>query len=240
MKEKIQQAILILKALGYPKAQQNDRSGLCLLGLLNLTPDKKWKDCESPLIGITPLMEFARNNYAVEYKPNTRETFRRQTIHQFVAGGLALRNPDDLSRPVNSPKTVYQIEQNALELIKSYGQEQLWKEKLEEYLYMKETLADRYAKRREKHMVPVELKNGEKLLLTPGEHSELIRDIIEEFASRFAPGSILIYVGDTGSKIGYFDKDLLAKLGVTINKHGKMPDVVLYYQEKTGSFSLSL
>lgn len=66
----------------------------------------------------------------------------------------------------------------------------------------------------------------------PGEHSQLIKAIVEDFAARFAPGSALVYVGDTGDKWGYFDTELLARLGVTVDNHGKMPDVVLYFTEK--------
>jgi hypothetical protein len=64
------------------------------------------------------------------------------------------------------------------------------------------------------------------------DHSELIRDIIQEFAPRFAPDSVLIYAGDTGEKMGYFDVDRLADLGVKVDSHGKMPDVVLHFTAK--------
>lgn len=101
------EATAILVSLGLPCAQQNERSALCLLALLNLTPDKPWSMAEAPLIGITPIMNWAREHYQREYAPNTRETFRRQTIHQFMAAGIALYNPDEQDRPVNSPKTVY-------------------------------------------------------------------------------------------------------------------------------------
>ena len=37
---------------------------------------------------------------------------------------------------------------------------------------------------------------------------------------------------DTGNKIGYFQRERLSELGVDVDKHGKMPDVVLYYPEK--------
>jgi hypothetical protein len=40
---------------GLPRAQQNERSALCLLALLNLTPGKAWADAENPLMGITPI-----------------------------------------------------------------------------------------------------------------------------------------------------------------------------------------
>ncbi len=60
----------------------------------------------------------------------------------------------------------------------------------------------------------------------------MIRAIIEDFAPRFAPGSVLVYSGDTGEKWGYFDAALLAGLGVDVGSHGKMPDVVLHYTAK--------
>jgi len=43
---------------------------------------------------------------------------------------------------------------------------------------------------------------------------------------------VLIYAGDTGDKWGYFDAVLLSKLGVNVDAHGKMPDVVLHYPER--------
>jgi len=64
----------------------------------------------------------------------------------------------------------------------------------------------------------------------------LIRAIIEDFGPRFAPGSVLIYAGDTGDKWGYFDAPLLAELGVDVDSHGKMPDVVLYIKEQNWLF----
>ena len=228
---KIEEATGIIAALGYPPAQQNDRSALCLLALLDLGPDDPWAASQAPLIGITPMMEFARERYGREYAPNTRETFRRQTMHQFMEGGLSLYNPDKPDRPVNSPKAVYQIEPAALELIRKFDSPQ-WGEALVAYLKEKQTLADRYAKRREQRKIPVTIAEGQEIFISPGDHSQLIKDIIEDFAPRFAPGSKLIYAGDTGEKVGYFDVPALAKLGVEVDKHGKMPDVVLHYLER--------
>jgi hypothetical protein len=82
------------------------------------------------------------------------------------------------------------------------------------------------------NVIPVVIAPGKTISLSPGDHSELIRAIIEDFAPRFAPGSVLVYAGDTGEKWGYFDKELLSGLGVEVDAHGKMPDVVLYFKEK--------
>jgi hypothetical protein len=100
----IEAAQQIIVSLGLPRAQQNERSALCLLALLNLMPGKVWADAENPLIGITPIMDWAREHYDKEYAPNTRETIRRQTMHQFCDAGVTLYNPDKPNRPVNSPK----------------------------------------------------------------------------------------------------------------------------------------
>jgi len=221
----------IIISLGLPRAQQNERSALCLLALLNLTPGKGWAEAENPLVGITPIMDWAREHYDKDYAPNTRETVRRQTMHQFRDAGIALYNPDKPDRPVNSPQTVYQIEPGALALMRNFGTP-AWHDALIAYLAERETLVARYAKERDQNRIPVEIAPGKEITLSPGEHSELIRAVIEEFAPRFAPGSMLVYAGDTGDKWGYFDAALLSGLGVDVDSHGKMPDVVLHFTEK--------
>ncbi|MDD2694406.1 MAG: BsuBI/PstI family type II restriction endonuclease [Anaerolineales bacterium] len=234
MKDKndyIEAAKHIIISLGLPRAQQNERSALCLLALLNLTPGKPWFDAENPFMGITPIMDWAREHYQRDYAPNTRETVRRQTMHQFCDAGIALYNPDKPDRPVNSPKAVYQIEPTMLALLRTFGTPQ-WHDNLTSYLSERETLIARYAKERDQNRIPVEIAPGKRITLSPGEHSELIKAIIEDFAPRFAPGSMLVYTGDTGDKCGYFDAALLARLGVNVDIHGKMPDVVIYYVKK--------
>jgi len=227
----IEAAYQIIVSLGLPRQQHNERSALCLLALLNLTPGRPWAEAESPLIGITPIMDWAREHYRKDYAPNSRETFRRQTMHQFVDAGIALYNPDKPDRPVNSPNAVYQIAPAALGLLRSFGTA-VWHDNLTAYLAEYERLAARYARERKQNRIPVQIAPGMEIALSPGEHSELIRAIIEDFASRFVPGSMLIYAGDTGEKWGYFDAVLLADLGVKVDAHGKMPDAVLYYPEK--------
>ncbi len=229
--DNIESAQQIIVSLGLTRAQQNERSALCLLALLNLTPGKAWADAESPLVGITPIMDWAREHYGKVYAPNTREAVRRQTMHQFCGAGLAVANPDQPTRPINSPKWCYQIEPTALALLRTFGTP-AWHDNLAAYLAERETLIALYAMEREQNLIPVKIAPGKEITLSPGEHSELIRAIIEDFAPRFAPGSVLVYAGDTGDKWGHFDAALLADLGVAVDSHGKMPDVVLHFTEK--------
>lgn len=227
----IDSALQILTALGFPRQQLNERSACTLLALIELRPDRSWADARSPRVGITPVMAWARQHYGKDYAPNTRETFRRQTMHQFRDAGLVLYNPDRPDRAVHSPAAVYQIAPHALALVRLFGTPE-WEQQLVAYLAMWRPLAERYAKERTMQRVPVLLGDGKELELSPGAHSELIRDIIMNFAPRFAPGSVLIYAGDTGEKLGYFDEERLARLGVKVDSHGKMPDVVFHYTEQ--------
>lgn len=224
-------ALQILTDLGFPRPQLNDRSALTLLALADMTPGKSWGMAAAPLMGITPIMDWARQHYGADYAPNTRETFRRQTMHQFRDAGLVLYNPDNPKRAVNSPAAVYQLAPEALALIATYGTA-AWPDQLAAYLAEKGSLAARYARERDLVRIPVQIGSGQALSLSAGEHSTLIRDIIESFAPCFAPNSVLIYAGDTGAKMGYFDHERLAALGVTVDNHGKMPDVVLHYVER--------
>lgn len=85
-------------------------------------------------------------------------------------------------------------------------------------------------------MIPVKVNSGIEIVLSAGEHSTLIKQIVEEFSPRFVAGGRLLYVGDTGDKYGYFDTDALKHLSVVLDNHGKLPDVVIYSAERNWLF----
>ncbi len=228
---RVQEALEVIRALGFPREQQNERSALTLLALLDLKPDHSWEKARNPLCGITPMMDFFAAQYGKQYKPNTRETVRRQTVHQFLEAGLILINPDEPERPTNSPKAVYQIEESALALVRTFGSTE-WATHLREYLTSIGTLRKRYARERERARIPVTLASGKTLTLSPGGQNVLVQKLIEDFAPVFTPGGAVLYVGDTDEKFAFFDEQGLAALGVSIESHGKMPDVVIHHTDK--------
>ena len=230
IKNRIDESLEILAALGFPKGQLNERSALTLLALLDLKPKDAWESAKSPLRGITPIMEFMEQQYGKNYAANTREAVRRQTVHQFLDAGLIVVNPDSPERPVNSPKTAYQIEDSALELLRTYDSSD-WEKNVRTYIASVETLKKRYAQEREMARIPIIIE-GEVKTLSPGGHNVLIAKIISEFAARFTPGGRLLYVGDTDEKFACFNEASLTALGVTIDAHGKMPDVIIHFTEK--------
>ncbi len=241
---KIDEAKQILEALGLPKRQQNDRSALTMLALCSLTEKDKWrnaKDISRSVVGNKEnakyggIMRFIAEHYNRQYAENSRETFRRQTLHQFVQAGIVIHNPENPMLPTNSKDNHYRLSPEALRAIRAYGTKN-WNK---EIYYFKENvglLKDKYYRKRELRKIPVKLKNGTELSFSPGKHNEVQIAVITEFAPRFAPGSVLLYVGDTARKNLYTDKKEIEKLRIHVDEHKKLPDVILYDRKKKWLF----
>lgn len=228
---RIDEALAILASLDVPREQQNERSALVLLALLGMTPRKSWSTATDPMLGITEMMNVFRDEFGKEYAPNTRETVRRFTVHQFVQIGLLVANPDDPHRPVNSPANRYQAAPAVVKLVRTFGSRD-WKGSLVAFLATASALGMLQPREREMALVAVKLPSGRKVQLTAGGQNELVKKIIEDFCPRFTPGGIVVYLGDTGQKQRHVEAGYLQRLGVKIDEHGKMPDAVVHLQDK--------
>ena len=232
----VQEAQSILEALGMPPAQHNPMAGMTLLALCGLTPDTPWSAAERRRCTVTKgIMDYLEQHYGTDYAPNTRETFRRQVLHQFVQGGIADHNPFEPSLATNSPKTHYAVSEAVLDVVQSYGRDE-WDAAVERFRLEQGTLVERYARDRDRILIPVKLPDGRDLRLSPGRHNEVQKAIVEQFAPRFAPGAHLLYLGDTARKNLFVDRDRLNELGIAITDHDKLPDVVLYDGEREWLF----
>ncbi len=227
---KLEEAKGILAAIGMPTGQTNDRSGYVLLALADIKEDDLWKNAKAPALRIVDTMSFMADNYGKIYKPNTRETIRKDTMHQFVDGAVAERNSGSQNRPTNSPKYSYSLTKEMLTLIKSYGTSR-WQDELKTFIDTQGSLIDKYSQKRELSRVPVKVKD-KTILLSAGKHNKLQKAIIEEFAERFAKGSEILYMGDTEDKYLIKNDEVLNDLGIVIKEHDKLPDVVLYRANK--------
>lgn len=137
---------------------------------------------------------------------------------------------EDNGKPTNSPNYRYRLTNETLQLIK-HMQTQEWEKSVSRFLKYHEKLVDIYASKKKMTMMPVRI-NGDDFNFSAGQHNELQKAIIEEFAPRFAPHSECLYVGDTIEKDLVKNVDKLTELGFEITLHDKMPDVVLYREDK--------
>lgn len=230
--KKIKEAQEILKALGLEKAQQNDMSALTLLALSGVLPRDAWKTATNRSLKVSKgVMLFVAEKYRREYAPNTRETFRRQVLHQFTQAGVTAYNPDNPNLPVNSPNAHYALTSEALVVIQSFGTPAFKKLSIK-FRKALDARLDQYRTKRDLKRIPLTLGDGTKAFLSPGLHNEIEVAVVTEFGPRFAEGARILYLGDTENKDVIFDKEALTALGCKIIDHGKLPDVILFQEQK--------
>lgn len=220
--DKVTEAKIFLKEFGMPERQQSDIAAYTLLTLANIKSGDSWKDATNDWIRIHDVLQFTSENYGRNYAENTRETIRKDCMHQFREGALI----EDNGKATNSPNYRYRITKEALELLRSFESSQ-WERNISRYRAYHESLIEKYRSKKQMEMMPVNI-NGREMKFSPGKHNMLQRAVIEEFAPRFAPGCECLYVGDTIKKDLIKDTGRLKRLGFEITLHDKMPDVVLY------------
>ena len=224
--DKINEARELLKMLGMPKTQQADICCYVLLAMAGIKPDTLWEDAGNEWIRIHDIIQFANTYYGSTYAENSRETFRKQALHHFRNAALV----EDNGKATNSPNYRYRLTEETLQMVRTF-QTSEWQKSVSRFLEYHEKLVDMYASKKKMTMMPVRI-NGADFQFSTGKHNELQKAIIEEFAPRFAPNSECLYVGDTIEKDLVKNVDKLKELGFEITLHDKMPDVVLYREDK--------
>ena len=240
--KKLTQAKDFLKALGLPKQQCNNRSAWTLLALANIRPKDKWKNAKDPLLPTVDIMSFIRRHYGQDYKPNTRETIRRQTLHQFEQARVIDRNRDNPSRPANSKYNNYSLTPSVLSALKRYPSGN-WRGMLKKHEKDLPRLKKMYEKILDKEKIPIKIPGGKKIKLSPGKHNKLQKIIVYEFCSRFIGQSgTILYMGDTaksrneGGKFMILEKKELKKLGIFSMSYKKLPDLIVYDKKRKRVF----
>jgi adenine-specific DNA-methyltransferase len=228
---KIQEAQRVLRDLGLPPAQQNEISALTLLALGNLTETTSWENVSTRPITIHNMIAFMKQYYGRSYAENTREVVRRQVIHQFEQARLVGRNPDDPTRPTNSPDFCYGLTNDVLEVLVQFETKE-WEHAVTKFLNNHGALWEHYQLSRQAHALPLKLADGKQLYLTPGKHNQLQIAVIEKFGPRHAPAATVLYLGDAAKKFVIYEKERLEQLGVPMTAHDKLPDIILYDENK--------
>jgi len=101
--DKLSEAKAILKEIGMPEQQQNDVCAYALLTLAGIRPNDNWSAATNEWIRIHDVLGFAYENYGKEYAENTRETIRKNCMHQFRDSALI----EDNGKATNSPNYRY-------------------------------------------------------------------------------------------------------------------------------------
>ena len=223
---KIESARRMLRNIGMPPKQQADICCLSILAMAGIKPEDAWIKATNHWVRIHDMIVFADTYYGITYAENSRETFRKQAMHPFRTAALI----EDNGLATNSPNYRYRLTEEALAIVRAVDTYE-YGEKLNEFVSLHETLISLYSSKKEMTKMPVRINNQD-FQFSPGKHNQLQKAIIEEFAPRFAPNSECLYVGDTIEKDLVKNVPKLRNLGFEITLHDKMPDVVLYREDK--------
>ena len=229
--DNLESAKNLLAKINMPTKQQGALCCLTLLAMAKLKNGMPWNEATNDWIRIHDVIAFIAENYGVMYAENSRETFRKQAMHPFRTAALIEHN----GKATNSPNYRYRITPEFLAVIQSLQGKGncVCKDssELAMFLYRHDTLSNLYASKKKMQKMPVRI-NSLEFTFSPGKHNQLQKAIIEEFAPRFAPNSECLYVGDTIQKDMVKNVEKLSSLGFEITLHDKMPDVVLYREDK--------
>ena len=229
--DKLELAKYLLEKVGMPPNQQSTLCCLALLAMAKLTPNTPCRKASNNWIRIHDIITFIGEHYEMTYAENSRETFRKQAMHAFRTAALI----EDNGIATNSPNYRYRITKEFLRVIRNMNENE--GAELEKnpfiirFVSKHDSLADLYASKKKMRKMPVRINNQD-FTFSPGKHNQLQKAIIEEFAPRFAPNSECLYVGDTIQKDMVKNIEKLSLLGIDITLHDKMPDVVLYREDK--------
>lgn len=216
----------ILVELQVPKRQQNERTALIMLALAGLKEKDKWKNTTEDYMRTHDLRIFINECYDKDYKENTRETFRKDSLKPLCNAAILENN----GAITNSPKTMYRLTKETAKLLRLRGTEH-WEDELHHFLETHKTLEEIYDQKKE-----IDKSNsiidGIEIQFKRSPHNKLQKAILEEFATRFAKGAKLLYVGDTAERYLYIDTEKIKELGIEVFKDAALPDIVLYDEEK--------
>lgn len=223
---KLEEAKDILNQLKVPQKQQSDLCGYVILVMADIKKNDEWGNATNQWIRIHDVIRYIREFYGISYAENSRETFRKQAMHHFRNAAFI----EDNGKATNSPNYRYRLTDEMLSVVKSY-QSKKWENERDNFLKSHNNLIDIYRSKKAMQKMPVKI-NGSNFSFSPGKHNHLQKLIIEEFAPRFAENSECLYVGDTIQKDLVKNEERLKELGFEITLHDKMPDVVLYSEDK--------
>ncbi len=222
--QRIQQ---FLQVIGFPERRNTRQTAVCIYALLNTAPRSglvMGKKCLNEGARIHDILEFARQDLGISVAENTRETYRKHSLKPLLAHFLITRH----STAVNDPNTHYVLNRSFEEALC-----QALQEPDEE---ARNAIASRWAKVFGRELsipapgavsaVTVRV-NDQVIILSPGRHNRLIRDIIQEFAPGFIDQPRVLCVSDAAHKLRYVSEKV-KELNLVVGEHEKLPDVLLY------------
>lgn len=239
LQQLIDEAVLILTALGIPTTQMKPRPKVkmakAFLALAGMKPGMKWAEASNDnRLRSREIIRWMNEYLGENIADSSYDDIRRKDLLYPVEAGLVLKSAHKEGAATNDGTRPYALSSQTLSVVRTFGTTH-WKASVAGYLSGRETLADQLLKRRQQQMIPVYI--GSVILqFGPGEHNELQKAIIEEFLPRYGFGAEVLYVGDTQDKLKHLDSERLSTLGFFEMSNDKLPDILAYSADRNWLF----
>jgi len=226
----LEEVKVLLEQLGLDRKLITEQSAICILALADgrereglLQGKKHLRDGAR----IHDIMTFARQDCGKEVAENTRESYRKSSLRPLCEEGLVIRH--QLS--TNDPKTFYRLHPDILRLMTCPAPlERRW---LAQALASRLSQGEGWRQQQRKVEVPVEVGQPQPFFLSPGAHSRLTAEVVENYASRFMIKPRVVYLGDTRHKDGYQNRDLMRLVTRGLNRNERLIIILYYYEDMT-------
>ena len=243
VKKVINEALYILNKLGIPfddlTERRLERMAMAFLAVLDVKRSEHWPEAKQKGDGWSPqtrqIIDYVNKNFGESISRGSYDDIRRKDLKLLTVAGIVERSANDPNAATNNPTRGYALSPQYAHIVRSYGNAG-WEEDVRELLVETGTLCERLSARREIETVAVSLPDGKSLKLSPGEHNDLQKAIIEEFLPRYGFESQVLYVGDTAKKLLLCDKEKLEELSFFELTHDELPDVLAYSSKKDWLF----
>lgn len=238
--ECLDDTLQILELLGIKKKSTNMKV-LVLRSMLGLKPNESWENATNEWLRIHDIIESINNNYhdyclqsfpkyltakkrqaptGKIYEENSRESVRKKPIRTFLDIAIA----ESTHVATNSGNTMYRLTDEFVNAIRTINTDQA---SFEIIIKEQEERARKYKELQESYKVPIEI-NGETINFSTGEHNRLQGAVVHGFMKHFAKEAHVVYICDTKDKINISSEEELQAIGLSINAHDKLPDIILF------------
>ena len=231
------EAIDVLSILGIPfnglTWRRIERIAMAFLATGQVNTTNGWENIKDLNDGVNmktrDIIRYNNEFFEEKISPGSYDDIRRKDLVLLVTGEVVLRTNENLAR--NDSTRGYAINPTITASLRSVGKEG-WENRLQEATSRITTATEKLKTTRRIQQIPVILPDGFVLNLSPGEHNELQKAIIEVLLPRFGHGADVLYVGDTANKFLFLNADKLKGLNFFELSHGELPDIVAYSESK--------
>lgn len=218
----------LLSELNFPSRRITDQTAFCILALSDTKPRQgllAGHACLADGARIHDILNFVRQDIGRSVAENTRESYRKTSLHPLMEAGWVVRH--QLS--TNDPNTYYRLHPDFSRLL-TLPHEQV-RNALKEQLRLPTRKRPRQ-KPDLQQQVQVTLAPGQVYTLSPGRHNVLEKAVVETLAHALLRHSQVVYLGDTAPRAGYQDRTWMRRLNLPIDITVSLSDVILYDPEE--------